>query len=646
MTATIKVLDDFLANKIAAGEVVERPASVVKELVENALDAGSRSIQVDVKEGGLSYIRINDDGQGIPSDECKNAFERHATSKIHSSRDLFRIETLGFRGEALPSIASVSSLTLRTSQGEGPGIELQIQGGAINNETTIGRSRGTEVIVENLFFNTPARLKYMKTIHTELGHISDCINRMAMAHPDVSFQLRHNDRVLLKTNGNGDLLQVVASIYGVSTAQHMIKIDASSLDFQVTGYIAKPEVTRSSRQYMSTFINERYVRHYGLNRAIHDGFHTLLPVGRHPVVVLHINMDPQLVDVNVHPSKLEVRLSKEKELVDTVSEAIKKALSREQLIPDVAKPRPKAKTPSEQLSLSFSSASQPSSVHETNKMTEPEVGEQEENHIIVQHDTEGVKEEGTTPRFSSQQTFESQEEYQEAAPTTVEQPSVEQPKDSSNIAKQEVQTETVAEAEDEDEQERIPDLEPIGQLHGTYILSQSEDGLYIVDQHAAQERIYYEMFYEKLANETADQQSLLVPLTFEWTVNVATRIEEEKEKLENLGLFFEPFGSKTYIVRSHPSWFPKGEEAEMIEEIVEKVIDNPRITLGQIREEAAILMSCKAAIKANRYLQREEMVQLLGDLNECQQPYTCPHGRPIVVHFSSYDMEKMFKRVM
>ena len=321
----IRKLDDQLSNLIAAGEVVERPASVVKELVENSIDANSTSIEIHLEEAGLSKIRIIDNGDGIAEEDCIVAFERHATSKIKDENDLFRIRTLGFRGEALPSIASVSELELITSTGDAPGTHLIIKGGDIIKQEKTASRKGTDITVQNLFFNTPARLKYMKTIHTELGNITDIVYRIAMSHPEVSLKLFHNEKKLLHTSGNGDVRQVLASIYSIQVAKKLVPIEAESLDFTITGYVTLPEVTRASRNYMSTIVNGRYVRNFVLMKAIQQGYHTLLPVGRYPIGFLSIEMDPMLADVNVHPAKLEVRFSKEQELLKLIEETLQAA---------------------------------------------------------------------------------------------------------------------------------------------------------------------------------------------------------------------------------------------------------------------------------------------------------------------------------
>lgn len=621
----IRKLDEQLSNLIAAGEVVERPASVVKELVENAVDANSTMVEIHLEEAGLSSIRILDNGDGIAEDDCLLAFDRHATSKIQDENDLFRIRTLGFRGEALPSIASVSELELITSTGDAAGTHLVIKGGEVIRLEKAASRKGTDITVRNLFFNTPARLKYMKTINTELGSITDIVYRLAMSHPDVSFRLFHNEKKLLHTSGNGDVRQVLAAIYGVAAAKKMIPIQAESLDFTVTGYMALPELTRASRNYISTIVNGRYVKNFSLVKAIQQGYHTLLPVGRYPIGFLSIEMDPMLVDVNVHPAKLEVRFSKEAELLKLMETAVQQAFHNLQLIPDASvTTNKKVKRESVQETFQFDhqapAASLPTRTFVTDYKPIPDIVQEE---LIA-------KREYIRSEIPPQEDITSEgaalddavlEELEEAA----EEPFEECPPKTGN---------------------ELPPLYPIGQMHGTYILAQNDQGLYILDQHAAQERINYEYFRERVGQVASEVQELLVPYRIDVSLPEFLRLEEQLEELRKVGLFLEPFGHQSFLVRSHPTWFPKGQEVEIIEEMMQQVLRLKRVDIRKLREEAAIMMSCKASIKANQYITNDEIFALLEDLRKTTNPYTCPHGRPILVHHSTYELEKMFKRVM
>ncbi|EJQ47051.1 DNA mismatch repair protein mutL [Bacillus cereus BAG5X1-1] len=645
----IRKLDDQLSNLIAAGEVVERPASVVKELVENSIDANSTSIEIHLEEAGLSKIRIIDNGDGIAEEDCIVAFERHATSKIKDENDLFRIRTLGFRGEALPSIASVSELELITSTGDAPGTHLIIKGGDIIRQEKTASRKGTDITVQNLFFNTPARLKYMKTIHTELGNITDIVYRIAMSHPEVSLKLFHNEKKLLHTSGNGDVRQVLASIYSIQVAKKLIPIEAESLDFTIKGYVTLPEVTRASRNYMSTIVNGRYVRNFVLMKAIQQGYHTLLPIGRYPIGFLSIEMDPMLVDVNVHPAKLEVRFSKEQELLKLIEETLQDTFKKIQLIPDAGvTTKKKEKDESVQGQFQF----------EHTKPKEPPMP-----NIVLPTGMDEKQEETTTVKQPAQLWQPPKQEWQppqslvreeEGWQPTTTKPIIEEPireeklwnSNEEDFELEELEEEVGEIKEIEMNGNDLPPLYPIGQMHGTYIFAQNDKGLYMIDQHAAQERINYEYFRDKVGRVTQEVQELLVPYRIDLSLTEFLRVEEQLEELKKVGLFLEQFGHQSFIVRSHPTWFPKGQETEIIDEMMEQVVKLKKVDIKKLREEAAIMMSCKASIKANQYLTNDQIFALLEELRTTTNPYTCPHGRPILVHHSTYELEKMFKRVM
>ncbi|MEX0416002.1 DNA mismatch repair endonuclease MutL [Bacillus sp. C30] len=644
----IRKLDDQLSNLIAAGEVVERPASVVKELVENSIDANSTSIEIHLEEAGLSKIRIIDNGDGIAEEDCIVAFERHATSKIKDENDLFRIRTLGFRGEALPSIASVSELELITSTGDAPGTHLSIKGGDIIKQEKTASRKGTDITVQNLFFNTPARLKYMKTIHTELGNITDIVYRIAMSHPEVSLKLFHNEKKLLHTSGNGDVRQVLASIYSIQVAKKLIPIEAESLDFTIKGYVTLPEVTRASRNYMSTIVNGRYVRNFVLMKAIQQGYHTLLPIGRYPIGFLSIEMDPMLVDVNVHPAKLEVRFSKEQELLKLIEETLQAAFKKIQLIPDAgATTKKKEKDESVQEQFKFEHT-KPRESSMPNIVLPTGMDEKQEETTTVKQPAQlwqPPKQEWQPP----QSLVREEQSWQPSSKPVIEETVREEKEWTSNDDDFELEEleEEVGEIEEiEMNGNDLPPLYPIGQMHGTYIFAQNDNGLYMIDQHAAQERINYEYFRDKVGRVTQEVQELLVPYRIDLSLTEFLRVEEQLEELKKVGLFLEQFGHQSFIVRSHPTWFPKGQETEIIDEMMEQVVKLKKVDIKKLREEAAIMMSCKASIKANQYLTNDQIFALLEELRTTTNPYTCPHGRPILVHHSTYELEKMFKRVM
>lgn len=605
----IRLMDEPLSNKIAAGEVVERPTSVVKELVENAIDAGSTAIEVLLVEAGLTSIQIIDNGAGMDADDALLSFSRHATSKIANEHDLFRIRTLGFRGEALASIASVSKVTLHTSNGES-GTFVQMEGGRLTEHRAGSLRKGTDIKIDQLFFNTPARLKYMKTLQTELGHSIDLLNRFALSYPGIAFKLVHDGRIILQTSGSGEIKRVLADIYGVAIAKKMIPFEGQSHDYKISGYASLPEITRANKNYISLFVNGRWVKHYAIANTVHRAYHTFLPLERQPIVVINIEGDPYLTDVNVHPAKQQIRLSKEKELMELIHETLRGTISSVVRAPIIDKPKPVKQAPTRQLDLWKSSFT----------VREPkEVPVQESSELPVMQEQEKV--------------FEQQ--HQEKRVIQQETPFSEQ-------------TTSVQEYEEEpDDGPQFPELEVVGQIHGTYIVAQSNDGFYLVDQHAAQERIKYEYFREKVGDiDSNERQALLLPLTFHYSRDEAIRLKDHLTVLSDSGVFLEEFGDTSFIVREYPTWFPKGFEQEVIEDLIEQTLTERKVDVKKLREDAAIMMSCKRSIKANHFLQKHEMERLLMDLKKAEQPFTCPHGRPVIIHFKTYDVEKMFKRVM
>ncbi|MEK3878086.1 MULTISPECIES: DNA mismatch repair endonuclease MutL [unclassified Paenibacillus] len=700
--AKIHVLDEHIANQIAAGEVVERPASVVKELVENAIDAGSTRIEVSVEEGGLQSIRVKDNGSGIEPEDCETAFYRHATSKIASGRDLFLITSLGFRGEALASIAAVSKLTLLTASGDdGKGRVLDIEGGRLIRNEDAASGQGSDLTVRELFYNTPARLKYMKSIQTELGHISDAMYRMALAHPDISFTLQHNSNQLLHTLGNGDLLQVIAAVYGTSAAKAMLPVSAEDPDFRISGYISRPEWTRSNRNAVTTLVGGRYIRSNGLNAAIMRAYHTLLPINRYPLLVLKLEMHPSLVDVNVHPAKLEVRFSKEPELYGFIEQQLRSLLMGQSLIPRPTKEIIGGKNSSSfiQEQFAFSKGAAPGNIQQGTEaggadmsaaprskgqgmpgassggggnqlpssggsgapfsgsagpLTDAAAPAAEGPYAASQAS-------GNTRPYSGSNAQEQQQARETAAaysggntaqgsyrqPSSGPRDSYRPPAAIAGRGQQQAAGELYAPAEQTGTGlPQFPELNYIGQHHGTYIIAQNDSGLYLIDQHAAHERVNYEFYYEKFGKPEDASQELLLPITLEFTPSESRQLSERLHWFEQAGVVLEHFGGQTFLVRSLPYWFPEGDEKAVIEEMAEWVLSERSIDLAKLREKSSILCSCKASIKANQKLTELEVESLLTRLAACRQPYTCPHGRPIVVSFSAYDLEKLFKRVM
>lgn len=646
----IRILDEQLANQIAAGEVVERPASVIKELVENSLDAGSTIVHVMVENAGLGLMRIVDNGTGILNEDVEKAFARHATSKLQDQYNLFRINTLGFRGEALPSIASVAHVTLKTSTGNEAGTHFEIKGGNVLRHESCSARKGTDISIAQLFFNTPARYKYLKTEATELGKIIDIMNKIALAYPKVAFTVINNGKELLKTTGSGDPLQVFAKIYGIEVAKKMLPIKKASLDYELTGFVGLPELTRTSRNYMTTLVNNRFIRSTLLVKAILEGYHTLLPVNRYPYVLLNVKLDPSLVDVNVHPAKLDVRFSKERELMDLVTTTLQENLRSEQFIPEFVAPPKRTITKNQtemeevtkikplDLTKLFASNAKmevketPAKLNSTSqslmpkKMINPQKLDQS-----IKHDPD------------SKEVFLPAKNKQALTNVAVPQEVMQVEKGNFELANKLNDLEVDNKNYD---QTIFGEFAVIGQLHGTYILAQHDDGLYILDQHAVEERLHYEYFQKKLAVTTITLQPLLLPLTFNFSTDQIITLAENFPILEQFGVKLELFGEHSLILREVPTWFPKGQEEKILEELLKQVLEVRKIDIRKLRDDLAKIMSCKASVRANEELNIAEMQQLLNDLYTSGAPMTCPHGRPLAVHFSIRELEKMFKRIM
>ncbi|NLM63381.1 MAG: DNA mismatch repair endonuclease MutL [Mollicutes bacterium] len=580
----IKIMDELLANKIAAGEVVEKCASVVKELVENSIDAGSTEIKIELIDAGTKEIKVIDNGSGMEKEDAILAFSRHATSKIMTDEDLYHINTLGFRGEALASIASVSRIVLQTSTGD-IGTIVELEGGKIINVTKGDARKGTIITVRDLFYNTPARLKYMKSIHSELANITSFVNKIALSHPNIKFVLSNNGNVLLNTDGTGDLLKTIKAIYGIDVVKKMLEIKGSNDDYEIYGYITLPEVTRSNRNHMITLVNGRVIRSNELNKIINDSYHTYKPDEHYPIVVLNIYVDPTLIDVNIHPTKQDIKFSKMDSLKSLINELISKALEQAVLIP-------KAKIKDQESKQSINT----NVIQETldlNRVIEEKTYKQTSNDDLIVSDN--------------------------------------------NINTSEIKIEKT--------KETLPELYPIGLVHGTYIVCQNELGMYLIDQHAANERINYELYKEKLGNPTKDSISLLFPITIELTNDEFIIFKQNKDILVDMGFVIEEFGLNSIIVKAHPTWLPKNYEERAIKKVVELITMKEKdFDIEKFNEKLAINLSCKLSIKANENISIEEMEKLIDDLRKCNNPYNCPHGRPTIIYYSKHDLEKMFKR--
>ena len=594
----IKIMDDDLANKIAAGEVVEKCVSVVKELVENSIDAGSNEIKIEVKEAGTKSIKVTDNGSGMEHSDALLAFQRHATSKLLDEMSLFRISSLGFRGEALPSIASVSKVILKTSTG-GIGTEIGIDGGKLIKDVPADARRGTKVEVKNLFYNTPARLKYLNSIYSELANVCEYVNKIALSYPEKKITLISDDKVILNTDGSGNLLKVIKEIYGSDVARKMKKISVFNDDYDVDGFISLPEVTRSSRNHMVTLVNKRVIRNTDLNRAINDAYHTYKPETRYPIVVLNINTDPSLIDVNVHPSKLDIKFSNFEDLKELIKKGIKDVLDKALLIPKIETTKPvldnfkESKIKLQQLNL------------EREKIIEDDTID----YSLFDDDTMNVNEDITY--------------YNEN------------------------REEDIKNYNDEKKKIIMPEMYPVGLAKGTYIICQNELGIYMIDQHAAKERINYEGYKKAFGNPLEGSIKMLVPLTLEFPSNEFIIIKQNLEVLRNMHFDIEESGINSFVIKEHPTWIKEGYENESIKKLIEVLISEEKnFSIEKFREKAAIMLSCKMAIKANMNISIKEMESLINDLRKCENPYTCPHGRPTTIFYSNYELEKMFKRAM
>lgn len=650
----IKELQTSLANKIAAGEVVERPGSVVKELLENAIDAQATEINIEVEQSGVASIRVVDNGTGIEIDDLDLVFHRHATSKLDVDDDLFHIRTLGFRGEALASISSVSKVTLKTCTDNQEGQEVYVENGEVLNQKPAKAKRGTDILVESLFYNTPARLKYIKSLYTELGKITDIVNRMAMSHPDIRISLVSDGKTIIKTNGSGRTNEVMAEIYGMKVAKDLVHVTGDTSDYHLDAYFARPEHSRSNKHYISIFINGRYIKNFLLNKAILEGYHTLLMIGRYPICYINIEMDPILVDVNVHPTKLEVRLSKEDQLYELIVEKIHEAFKNRILIPqnDMDKMTKKHKVLDkfEQQKMEFEKRQQ----HNTpnpNTLEHHNVSSENNNVLNDEHQLNYSNLTDTFPD-SIQESANGYDEYKKAQNEILDDMETkgvsnnEETTTHGNHFSESNINKDIKEPVGGTSSRRVPYMEIVGQVHGTYIIAQNENGMFMIDQHAAQERIKYEYFREKIGDVANESQNLLIPLTFHFSKDELMIINQYKGELDKVGVHLEPFGGHDYIVDSYPVWFPKQEAEEIIKDMIEYVLEHKKVDVKKIREEAAIMMSCKKSIKANHYLKNNEMADLVNQLRETEDPFTCPHGRPIIINFSNYELERLFKRII
>ena len=581
----IQVMDEILANKIAAGEVVEKTMNVVKELVENSIDAESNEITIKLIDSGVKEIEVSDNGIGMDEEDAKMAFQRHATSKLKNLDDLFYIESLGFRGEALPSIASVSNIRLKTSDGK-IGTLLTLSGGKDLKVERSDLQKGTTITVSDLFYNTPVRLKYLKNLYVELANIVEYLNKMAFSYPNIKFTLINNDKVLLKTDGNGDLLKVIYEIYGIDITKKMIPIEGENDDYYVHGYISYPEVTKGNRNSITTLVNGRVIKNNELNKCIVDCYHTYIHKDRYPIIILNIDVDPILVDINIHPTKMDIKFSKMDSLLKLISNSIDDRLKTLTLIPEA----------NVRTSTSF------------NEVYNQIKHNDEEDEKIVKKVSSNYEE--------IKLDFEVHEE-------------------------KDVQLEN---DEKEEKVARINKMNVIGNVFMTYILCYNEDGFYLVDQHAAAERINYEKYMKEFLEGGKTIIDLLTPIKIELSKDNYLRIKDRLYILDELGISCEEFGEGTFLVRSHPDWINADNSSKEINNIFELICQKGEFSKEKFIDTTIMSIACHNSVKAHEYLSTGDMQWIVDNVRYCDNPFTCPHGRPTIITYTRDELDKMFKR--
>ncbi len=588
-------MSELLANKIAAGEVVEKCVSIVKELVENAIDAKATEIKIELKEAGIREIKVIDNGIGMDKNDALLAFQRHATSKLYNADDLFHISSLGFRGEALPSIASVSEVVLKTCQNE-EGTLIHIKGGHLLENTKAEERTGTSITVSNLFYNTPARLKHLSSIYSELAAITDYVNKMALSYNKVKFLFINDEKELLNTDGSGNLLKVIKAIYGIDITKKMLPVKASNEDYTIEGYISMPEINRASRNYMTTIVNGRVIKNAALNKIINDSYDSFKEDTRYPITVLIITTDPSLIDVNVHPSKLDIKFGNFEDLKDLIHQMITTTIQKKLLIPKIEPKKEETGTNYQNLSLYL------------------------ERNIVKEDSDNEYKN-----RLSNLINFREIDNPELETLTQVE----------NNTYIEEVSS----------EKDKLPELYPVGLALGTYIVCENEKGVYLIDQHAAQERINYEKYSYLLSHPSKNSIDTLIPIIIELPMNEFLIIKKNIHILEELNIQIEEFGTSSFRVTSHPTWFPKNNAEGILKNIMEQIIkEENHFNLAKFRDHLAATIACKASVKANTRITKEDMESIISQLRSCNNPFNCPHGRPTIIEFTIYELEKMFKR--
>ncbi|MBF0936487.1 DNA mismatch repair endonuclease MutL [Abiotrophia sp.] len=644
----IQQMPEALANQIAAGEVVERPASVVKELVENAIDAGAQTIRVELREAGIQQVKVIDDGEGMDAEDLAKAFLPHATSKLYDVHDLFQIKSLGFRGEALASIGSVAKVRVESMQaGAEAGHYIEIAGSQVRAQGMTSARKGTTLTVDSLFYNTPARLKHLSSLKTELKHSLNFIQDIAMAYPDIRFHLVNDGQTIFQSFGTGDLRQTIANVYQPALARQLIALEAENLDFKIKGYISPPQLTRTSKHYIHWMINGRAVRSYALTELLLRAYGRQLMIGRYPLAVIAIELDPRLVDVNVHPTKQTVRLSKESELGQLLTQAVVESLASLNPVPNAqvqelaggrlfqqtnqANPQPPAASQVMPLDLDGKGSESPfDSVYEEDDDLRTSQASKPAQSAPVSQVAESL-----APDWQDRQ-------VEPVSRVEDLEPSPSQPLEAEPVAADsQVQSQSSV---SQDLRPSFGHLRYVGQIHGTYLIAESPEGFYLIDQHAAQERIRYEAFM-KQEMDTKTQQTLLLPYLFHFSPAELSGLDQVLPRLEELGIVLEAFGPKTYQLASYPTWLEAHEVEQTVRDLTERLVKQPDLSINQIKEAALIMQSCRGAIKANHYLDDSQASYLIQALDGLDDPFHCPHGRPVFVQITDKTLEKLFKRI-
>lgn len=633
--AKIHELSENLTNQIAAGEVIERPASVVKELVENSLDAGATRIRVDFIDAGLKQIVVQDNGTGIERDQVDLAFTRHATSKINNEHDLFKVSTLGFRGEALASISAVSHVEIVTATENAIGIKAEFSGGSKKGQEDAASQKGTKITVRDLFFNTPARLKYLRSPRTEIMKIVDIINRLSLGYPQVSFTLSNTGKVLLRTTGNGNLKQTIANVYGRHIAEKMESFEAKDSDFKITGLMSKPELTRSTRNFISILLNGRYIKNFQLNNAIMDGYGSKLTARHYPIVVIAIHVDPLLVDVNVHPTKQEVRLSKEKELSRLITGAISDALlDKAEQSSGFANLENKRETLVDQLEFNLNQ-----DVVNTTRKT-PEVHEEAEKpEFLVKQEAKKVEEPKKETGHNYVDINIPREDDQYIITKTWDENVALQQK-LMPFSNKKVDQEVISTG-DETLANNLPRLAYVGKMD-TYILAENDGDLYLIDQVAARRRLQFEQIYQTITSKKIVQQGLLTPIVLEFGNLDFLQIKDKIDQIKQLGIYLDEFGQNSFIVRSYPTWIH-----EHVEESIREILDNYlNLDKGKSQNlfKRVAALEAKHSVKGKINLSAAEGAQIIADLRKTSDPYHDADGQLILVRISQNELRKMFKK--